>query len=139
VSASRDQALAATPAASDLAPQAALVQPGAQDAECGGDLVRPRALLILAVSPRATQVSARTSGRGRPAPGLAEEQKPPAMPLHTSSGGKGKGWSRSAAVSADPVAAQQFEQWQLYAMTNSSETSNATTLHAQRPLSPTTL
>jgi hypothetical protein len=26
-------------------------------------------------------------------------------------------------------------QWQLYATTNSSETSNATTLHAQRPLS----
>jgi hypothetical protein len=38
---------------------------------------------------------------------------------------------------AEPVAARQFEQWQLYATTNSSETSNATTLHAQRPLSTT--
>jgi hypothetical protein len=40
---------------------------------------------------------------------------------------------------AEPVAARQFEQWQLYAATNSSETSNATALHAQRPLSTTAL
>jgi hypothetical protein len=40
---------------------------------------------------------------------------------------------------AEPVAARQFEQWQLYATTNSSETSNATALHAQRPLSTTAL
>src|SRR6476646_6789964 len=40
---------------------------------------------------------------------------------------------------ADPVIARQFEQWQLYATTNSSETSNATALHAQRPLNTTEL
>jgi hypothetical protein len=36
---------------------------------------------------------------------------------------------------ADPVSARQFEQWQLYAATNSSDTSYNTALHAQRPLS----
>jgi hypothetical protein len=34
---------------------------------------------------------------------------------------------------AEPVAARQFEQWQLYATTNSSDTSNATALQAHRP------
>ena len=38
----------------------------------------------------------------------------------------------------DPVIARQFEQSQLNAATNSSETSYATALHAQRPLSTTT-
>jgi hypothetical protein len=39
---------------------------------------------------------------------------------------------------AEPVVARQFEQWQLRAATNSSETSYATALHPQRPLSTTT-
>jgi hypothetical protein len=40
---------------------------------------------------------------------------------------------------AEPVIARHLEQWQLNAVTNSSETSNATALHAQRPLSTTAL
>jgi hypothetical protein len=40
---------------------------------------------------------------------------------------------------AEPVSARQFEQWQSYATTNSSETSKAIALHAQRPLSTTPL
>jgi hypothetical protein len=38
---------------------------------------------------------------------------------------------------AEPVAARQFEQWQLYATTNASETSNATAVQAHRPRSTT--
>jgi hypothetical protein len=42
-------------------------------------------------------------------------------------------------MKAEPVSARQFEQWQLYAATNSSDTSYATALHAQRPPSTTSL
>ena len=43
------------------------------------------------------------------------------------------------ALAASHRNARQFEQWQLYAATNSSDTSYATALHAQRPLSTTSL
>jgi hypothetical protein len=36
---------------------------------------------------------------------------------------------------AEPVIARQFEQWQLYATTNSSAISHPTALQPQRPLS----
>jgi hypothetical protein len=42
---------------------------------------------------------------------------------------------RPVGKKAEPVIARQFEQWQLYAATNSSGISYATALHAQRPLS----
>jgi hypothetical protein len=39
----------------------------------------------------------------------------------------------------EPVIARQFEQWQLYASTNSSATPNATPRHPHRPRSTPTL
>lgn len=40
---------------------------------------------------------------------------------------------------AEPVVARQFEQWQIYAATNSSETSYSTARQPQRPFSTPTV
>ena len=45
------------------------------------------------------------------------------------------GFDLAPGKNREPVSARQLEQWQLYATTNSSEISNATALHAQRPFS----